>query len=133
MPELRERHSCHRGYYLGFMSAGIAVLVSEQRLRRILTRMLDEHEALSPEGIRALSESTITLVPTLHRQCRSGIPGELSSGGVRYGQRRYPQLARLDMDAEVNAILIRALLRSTTSITVVVTTSQSNVPPARAS
>jgi hypothetical protein len=34
---------------------GIFALVSEERLRRILARMLDEKEFLSPYGIRALS------------------------------------------------------------------------------
>ena len=34
---------------------GMAALVNEGRLRRILTRMLDEKEFLSPYGIRALS------------------------------------------------------------------------------
>ena len=34
---------------------GIAAVVNPERLRRILTRMLDEQEFLSPYGIRALS------------------------------------------------------------------------------
>src|SRR5262249_5684782 len=34
---------------------GIIALVNEERLRRILSRMLDENEFLSPYGLRALS------------------------------------------------------------------------------
>ena len=36
-------------------SGGIVGLVNQDRLRRILSRMLDENEFLSPHGIRALS------------------------------------------------------------------------------
>ncbi len=40
---------------LGFGQRGIMAVVNEQRLRRILEKMLDEREFLSPYGIRALS------------------------------------------------------------------------------
>ena len=43
-----------RDHY-GVSGRGIFGLVNEDRLRRILTRMLDENEFLSPFGIRALS------------------------------------------------------------------------------
>jgi hypothetical protein len=39
----------------GCCDRGILALVNEQRLRRILARMLDEQEFLSPHGIRSLS------------------------------------------------------------------------------
>ena len=39
----------------GVAGRGIIALVNEQRLRRILSRMLDENEFLSPYGLRALS------------------------------------------------------------------------------
>jgi hypothetical protein len=56
MPELRESfHATGPGHY-GVGERGIMALVNEQRLRRILTRMLDENEFLSPYGIRALSK-----------------------------------------------------------------------------
>jgi hypothetical protein len=40
---------------LGYADRGLQALVGPDRLRRILTRMLDEDEFLSPHGIRALS------------------------------------------------------------------------------
>ena len=55
MPELFESiHPTGPGH-LGVAETGIIALVNEQRLRRILTRMLDENEFLSPHGIRSLS------------------------------------------------------------------------------
>jgi hypothetical protein len=55
MPELLDGiHPTGPGH-LGYAERGIAALVNPQRLRRILTRMLDESEFLSPYGIRALS------------------------------------------------------------------------------
>jgi Glycosyl hydrolase family 63 C-terminal domain len=55
MPELRESmHATGPGQF-GVAERGIMALVNENRLRRILSRMLDENEFLSPYGIRALS------------------------------------------------------------------------------
>jgi len=55
MPELRESiHATGPGQF-GARERGILALVNETRLRRILSRMLDEDEFLSPYGIRALS------------------------------------------------------------------------------
>ena len=55
MPELQESiHPTGPGHF-GHNERGIAAIVNQQRLRRILTRMLDEKEFLSPYGIRALS------------------------------------------------------------------------------
>ena len=42
--------------HLGYGERGIIALVKPERLRRILSRMLDEKEFLSPYGIRALSK-----------------------------------------------------------------------------
>src|SRR5204862_5635610 len=55
MPELLESiHPTGPGH-LGVAERGIMGLVNQNRLRRILTRMLDENEFLSPYGIRSLS------------------------------------------------------------------------------
>jgi hypothetical protein len=55
MPELREAiHATGPGQF-GVAERGMIALVNENRLRRILSRMLDENEFLSPYGIRALS------------------------------------------------------------------------------
>jgi hypothetical protein len=55
MPKLLHSiHATGEGH-LGVEGRGIAALVNEERLRRILSRMLDESEFLSPYGIRALS------------------------------------------------------------------------------
>jgi hypothetical protein len=55
MPELRESIHPSGAANLGYGGRSIAALVKPDRLRRILARMLDEKEFLSPYGIRALS------------------------------------------------------------------------------
>ena len=56
MPELLEAiHPTGPGH-LGVADRGIMALVNPERLRRILTKMLDENEFLSPHGIRSLSK-----------------------------------------------------------------------------
>jgi hypothetical protein len=55
MPDLRASiHPTGKGHF-GVHDRGIGALVNPDRLRRILTRVLDEEEFLSPYGIRALS------------------------------------------------------------------------------
>ena len=130
MPELRDSiHATGPGHF-GYGERGIAALVNEDRLRRILTRMLDENEFLSPYGIRALSRYPCR--PSLRRQRRRpGIPGELSSGRVRHRHvRRQLQLARPSLDASECAADSRVAVRS---IFITATTSRSSAPPARAS
>jgi hypothetical protein len=56
MPELvKTIHPTGQGHF-GVAERGIMALVNPDRLRRILTRMLDENEFLSPYGIRSLSK-----------------------------------------------------------------------------
>src|SRR6201981_1043590 len=56
MPELMKTiHPTGPGHF-GVAERGITALVTPERLRRILTKMLDENEFLSPYGIRSLSK-----------------------------------------------------------------------------
>jgi hypothetical protein len=56
MPELKDTmHPTGPGHY-GVADRGILAMVNPDRLRRILTKMLDENEFLSPYGIRSLSK-----------------------------------------------------------------------------
>jgi hypothetical protein len=109
MPELRESiHPTGPGH-LGFAGRGIAALVSPDRLRRILTRMLDENEFLSAYGIRALSRYHAHhpyVVQVQGQEYRvSYLPAE-SDTGMFGGNSNW----RGPIWMPVNAILIRALL-----------------------
>ncbi|ULQ55953.1 glucosidase [Flavihumibacter rivuli] len=56
MPDLLEAiHPAGPGHY-GVAERGILSLLNPDRLRRILTRMLDENEFLGPHGIRSISK-----------------------------------------------------------------------------
>ena len=56
MPELLQTiHPTGPGHF-GIAERGIISLVNPERLRRILTKMLDENEFLGPHGIRSLSK-----------------------------------------------------------------------------
>ncbi|HET7001948.1 MAG TPA: glucosidase, partial [Puia sp.] len=56
MPELKATiHPTGKGNY-GIEERGILALVTPERLRRILSKMLDEDEFLSPYGIRSISK-----------------------------------------------------------------------------
>jgi len=56
IPELFETmHPTGPGHF-GVSERGLLALVNPERLRRILTKMLDENEFLSPYGIRSLSK-----------------------------------------------------------------------------
>ena len=94
---------------LGYGDRGIVALVNPQRLRRILARMLDENEFLSPYGIRALSRvhAEHPYVFYLNGQAfRVGyLPAE-SDTGMFGGNSNW----RGPIWMPVNALLIRALL-----------------------
>jgi hypothetical protein len=56
MPELlTTMHPIGPGHF-GVAERGVLALVNPERLRRILTKMLDEHEFLGPHGIRSISK-----------------------------------------------------------------------------
>jgi hypothetical protein len=95
--------------HLGYAERGIAALVNEGRLRRILTRMLDEKEFLSPYGIRALSryhEEHPYIINVGGQEFRVNyLPAE-SDTGMFGGNSNW----RGPIWMPVNAVLIRALL-----------------------
>jgi hypothetical protein len=109
MPELlATMHPTGPGHF-GVAERGLIALVNPQRLRRILSRMLDEHEFLSPYGIRALSK--------FHEQH----PYVFSVGGQEYRVDYLPAESNTGMFGgnsnwrgpvwmPVNVLLIRALL-----------------------
>ena len=74
----RSIHATGAGHY-GIGERGIIAIVNEDRLRRILSRMLDENEFFSPYGIRALSRYHARPSLCFPRR-RPGISGELPAG-----------------------------------------------------
>jgi len=109
MPELLASiHPTGPGH-LGVAERGLVALVNPERLRRILSKMLDENEFLSPYGIRALSK--------FHEQH----PYIFHTGGQEYRVDYLPAESNTGMFGgnsnwrgpiwmPVNAMLIRALL-----------------------
>ena len=109
MPELRESiHETGPGH-LGVAERGIMGLVNQNRLRRILTRMLDENEFLSPYGIRSLSRYHAEhpyVFNTGGQEYRvSYLPAE-SDSGMFGGNSNW----RGPIWMPVNALIIRALM-----------------------
>ncbi|HWT83671.1 MAG TPA: glucosidase, partial [Candidatus Methylomirabilis sp.] len=109
MPELLESvHPPGPGHF-GVAERGIAALVNPERLRRILSKMLDENEFLSPYGIRALSRYHADHPYAFKvdgQEYRVGyIPAE-SDSGMFGGNSNW----RGPVWMPVNVLLIRALL-----------------------
>ena len=109
MPELAgTMHATGAGHF-GVAERGLLALVNEERLRRILSKMLDENEFLGPHGIRALSKFherhpyTFNVDGQEHRV--DYLPAE-SNNGMFGGNSNW----RGPVWMPVNVILIRALL-----------------------
>lgn len=94
----------------GVAGRGILALVNEQRLRRILSRMLDENEFLSEYGLRALS------------RCHEAHPFTFQAGRETYSVGYLPAESDTGMFGgnsnwrgpiwmPMNALIIRALLQ----------------------
>jgi hypothetical protein len=110
MPELMKSiHATGPGHF-GVAERGLLALVNEQRLRRILSRMLDEKEFFSPYGIRALSRYHAEHPYVFWAQGQEYrvdyLPAE-SNSGMFGGNSNW----RGPVWFPVNAVLIRALLQ----------------------
>ena len=110
IPELKgAMHPTGPGH-LGAADRGILALVNPERLRRILTKMLDENEFLSPYGIRSLSKFHEQQPYIFHvngREYRVDyLPAE-SNTGMFGGNSNW----RGPVWMPVNAMIIRALLQ----------------------
>jgi len=109
MPELRDSIHLSGAGHLGYAERGIAALANPDRLRRILTRMLDENEFLSPYGIRALSRYHADhpyVIQVEGQEYRVNyLPAE-SDTGMFGGNSNW----RGPISMPVNILLIRALL-----------------------
>lgn len=109
MPELLETvHATGPGHY-GVAERGILALVNEERLRRILSKMLDEDEFLGPYGIRSLSKFHERHPYVFHTQGQDHrvdyLPAE-SNTGMFGGNSNW----RGPVWMPVNIILLRGLL-----------------------
>jgi Glycosyl hydrolase family 63 C-terminal domain len=109
IPELKVTiHPTGPGHF-GVAERGIMALVTPDRLRRILTKMLDENEFLSPYGIRSLSKFhaqhpfVLNVDGQEHRV--DYLPAE-SNTGMFGGNSNW----RGPIWMPVNALIIRALL-----------------------
>jgi len=109
MPELLKTiHKTGKGHY-GVNERGLIALVNEERLRRILTRMLDENEFLSPYGIRSLSKFHEKHPYVFHVEGQeyrvNYLPGE-SDSGMFGGNSNW----RGPIWMPVNTLIVRALM-----------------------
>ena len=109
MPELAATMHPSGPGHLGVNERGIIALLTPERLRRILTKMLDENEFLSPYGIRALSRFHADHPYVFYADGQEYrvdyLPAE-SNTGMFGGNSNW----RGPIWMPVNALLIRALL-----------------------
>jgi hypothetical protein len=107
-PELRE--FIHDPIKPGTAGRLMSAALKESNLRRVLTRMLDENEFLSPYGIRSISRHHLDqpyVFPADGREYRvSYLPGD-SDSGMFGGNSNW----RGPIWLPVNALIIRALLQ----------------------
>ena len=110
MPDLLKSVHATGKERLGVADRGILALVNEERLRRILARMLDENEFLSPYGLRSLSRHHLEhpyVFEVKGQEYRVGyLPGE-SDTGMFGGNSNW----RGPIWMPVNALIIRALIQ----------------------
>jgi hypothetical protein len=109
MPELfKSIHPTGPGH-LGVNERGILALLTPERLRRVLSKMLDENEFLSPYGIRSLSKFHEQHPFVFHVQGQEYrvdyLPGE-SNSGMFGGNSNW----RGPVWMPVNVMILRALL-----------------------
>ena len=109
MPELAATMHPTGPGHLGVAGRGIIALVTPERLRRILEKMLDENEFLGPHGIRSLSKFHEQQPFVFHAQGEEYrvdyLPAE-SNTGMFGGNSNW----RGPVWMPVNAMIIRALL-----------------------
>jgi hypothetical protein len=108
MPELwATMHPTGEGHW-GVAGRGVLALITPERLRRILTRMLDEDEFLGPHGIRSISKFHARHPYVLHVQGQEYrvdyLPAE-SNTGMFGGNSNW----RGPVWMPVNALIVRAL------------------------
>jgi hypothetical protein len=108
-PELRDYIHATGPGNLGVQDRGIFALVNAERLRRILSRLLDENEFLSPHGIRAISKFHAEHPYTFHAEGQvysvNYVPAE-SDSGLFGGNSNWRGPVWMPM----NIMLLRALL-----------------------
>ncbi|MDV6343920.1 MGH1-like glycoside hydrolase domain-containing protein [Nitrosomonas sp. Is37] len=109
MPELLETIHPVGSTHRGVAERGVLALLKPERLRRILTKMLDENEFLSPYGIRSLSKFHEQHPYVFHVQGQEYrvdyLPAE-SNTGMFGGNSNW----RGPVWMPVNVLIIRALL-----------------------
>lgn len=109
IPELRDSMHPTGPGHTGFAQRGLMALLNPDRLRRVLSRMLDESEFLSPYGLRSISK--------FHQQC----PYVFHANGQDYRVEYLPAESNTGMFGgnsnwrgpiwmPVNTMIIRALL-----------------------